>query len=303
VFHRPVRLDPERDLDHRGFFASYVMIEEGCLREKTWSEDPLSRKRFGNRKAIVPPWREFKASPRRAAAIAFGLSKKDLSFIYRERDFWKDDRRAPVLQTIFPWGRTIPRDFMSHCDLLWALDYKTLGELQKSLGYRRTCLAPWWDFPFPPVTPRYDFGLAHDWGETSRRRRRPDAGRAIANGLGEIAPVLDRPDSAEQVAMQTDCKVYLAMSQREETYPWDVLIAAARGASVVVPKTQRYEILLKRLPSRRKLFYKVQNVGEPGLLHWHTGEVRGWIRQALQKLEHDWRPGDAPSARRSSTSA
>ncbi len=286
---RPVRWDPSRGLARGGLFQTFAMMEDGARWTKTDRIEGEEWKHPENH--IRTPWREGAKSKRRALCLYPNPTSADLSFIWKQKDHWKRPFRVPKLHLALPWHRNLPTNFFQFADLVWSFDLDGLRRTRKEFGSWLAYRFQWetWFKWLDDGPPTYDIGVACDWGSPDRDRP-THKGREWARIWPQASVYTPSNNGrADDLLRATDCRAYFVPSHREDTYPFDIMLAGARGATLIVPETHRMKLLLEKIPQERKVFYRVHDVGVPGRLHWTTEEVATWLKRMFPRS-----PGSCP---------
>lgn len=246
---RPIRWR-NRPLDKQGFMASAALFEEGCFRKK-----------------IKAPWREHNSKNLRATLVYLKPTLRDLMWAVNKRDTFRNAFNCPEFILGEPSGWTMPRQAHEWVSGVWTWTRGKAQTFAKSYWPTFGFPLPWWKWwtdDRESGRERPEFGVAEAFGDHQTMRHPGIAYRWIMMMDGEVDRP-EKPDTWQGLMQATWCKFYIVATTREAV-PFDAMIAAARGATLIAPDTPAF----RKIPGKHWL-YPVQDAGDSVL--WNQTDV------------------------------
>lgn len=266
---RPIRWT--RDMDKGGMFASAAVFEDGVIWKGREDNDPFDA-----------PWRRFMSETmrrRRATITYLNPTQKDIEWMGKHLDYWKDFRRTGGLLLGQPLNG-LPAWSIHNTEGFLAYDKAWRDEANRTLPYKNATGILWrrfWDYS----DHKHFISAPGTWRHTGRIRWPSLVGSWAAKKGWECHEGADT-GRWEDVEEATDCAFYV-IAETQATMPFDALIAAARGATVIAPDYGMYRRIFDQ-----KWLYPVHSSGHDALA-WGQADVREWLYSRLSREEAKWR--------------
>ena len=252
---RPIRWR-NRKLDQNGMLATAAMFEEGCHRKK-----------------IKAPWREHNSKGLRAVYVYLNPTRQDRTFGIRH---WKKFRKVyniPELVLGEPIRYGLPAKAHEWVSGIWTFQRAAAKRARTAYWNRFGYHLPWWKWwqdERESGKERPMFGIAEAFGD-NQALRHPGLAQKWCN-KEVIRPKDDK--TWEALIGATWCRLYMIATTRESV-PFDAMIAAARGATLVAPDVP----IFRNIPGKHWL-YPAHQAGDHIL--WNQTDVTTWILGKLQ---------------------
>jgi len=248
---RPVRW--HRDPYPQGHWATVSVFEDGSY----WDGHESPWRRPGG------DW-EMRG---RAAYVYFNPTAQDIRWATRHTDFWHHKGRMPVVYL----GQTtskMPGITVSHCGGVMSYSRGKTLQVDEAMG-RRVSTRVWWEKMWDTEKPKHRFSCPGGWRHDERIRW-PSIFGKWAESVGSDVFIPQDNGTWEELEEATSCEYYVVLSTRE-TMPFDAMMAAARGATVIGPDIPIYRELFDH-----KWLYPVVHQGHD-VVAWGQADVREWF--------------------------
>jgi hypothetical protein len=252
---RPVRRR-NRALDPAGMLATVAMFEEGCFRKK-----------------IKAPWREWNEKQRRANVVFLNPSRVDIHWGAKNHEKFKKVWNVPRLAVGPPLRFGMPVNTAEWIDSIWSFSDRGVKVARESMWSQFADRLPWeklWEKR--PAGQKTAF-LAHEWGDAGTLRYPELAKQWVPRSVQTYTCQNSR--SGADLLRATGCDLYIIASAAEAV-PFDAMIAAARGATIIAPDRPIY----RWLPGRKILF--PCHDGGGGRIIWNNTDVALTIQHRLK---------------------
>ena len=219
---RPIRR--ERENLREGTFATVAAFEKGCQ----WLHIPA-------------PWRTYNRKHRRACVVYLNPKPHDVAYISRTWDEWRRSNNVDAFYWGPVFGKGFPTGYLTYTSGAVCFTQEGFNAARASLANTGKAVARiFWETLFAPRPangPTYAF--APSWGHADRDRLDMTATAWAQSWRPGEVWADPAADSWQAVQAATAAKFYIILSRKEQ-FPFDALIASARGATIVAPDIPLY---------------------------------------------------------------